>query len=224
MINRPKFSKSLSAEEFLKHYWYKTELQTICAEYNMPTYGTKAELQDQIICFLNGEIINNSRQKVTNKRLSNTLKEITLETRLIQDGFKFDNTARKFFCNYFNVKKFSFTKEMASTLRQAEKDNNLEMTVRDLIQVYLDSKNNSTKKKVITNEDKTYQWNNFLKEFHEDEKTKSLNNKMIVASFLWRQVRDNPGEKKYTSKLLSQYKKQIQELSYKNPNNKTINK
>ena len=84
---------------------------------------------------------------------------------------------------------------MASTLRKAEKDNNLEITVRDLIQVYLDSKNDSTKKKVITNEDKTYQWNNFLKEFHKDEKNKSLNNKMIVASFLWRQVRDNPGEK-----------------------------
>ena len=60
---------------------------------------------------------------------------------------------------------------MASTLRKAEKDNNLEITVRDLIQVYLDSKNDSTKKKVITNEDKTYQWNNFLKEFHKDEKT-----------------------------------------------------
>ena len=97
MINRPKFSKSLSTEEFLKHYWYKTELQAICAKYNFPTYGTKAELQDQIICFLNGEIINNSRQKVTNRRLSNTLKEITLDTRLIQDGFKFDNTARNFF-------------------------------------------------------------------------------------------------------------------------------
>lgn len=193
-MNRPKFSKSLSAEEFLKHYWYKTELQAFSATYHLPTHGTKAELQDQIINFLSGGTIYNSPQKVTSKRLSNILKEITLDTRLIQDGFKFDNTARKFFCKYFNVKKFSFTKEMASTLRKAEKDNDLEMTVRDLIQVYLDSKKDSTKK-VITNEDKTYQWNNFLKEFHKDENTKSLNNKMIVASFLWKQVRDNPCEK-----------------------------
>ena len=141
---------------------------------------------------------------------------------MIQDGFKFDHIARKFFCDYFNVKKFSFTKEMAATLRNAEKNNDLEITVKDLIEVYLDSKKNPTKK-IITNEDKTYQWNNFLKEFHKDKKTKLLNNKIQIASFLWRQVRDNPGEKKYTSELLTKYSKEIHKLSHNN-NDNGINK
>ncbi|WP_067143240.1 SAP domain-containing protein [Oceanivirga salmonicida] len=214
MNNRPDFNKSLSKEEFLKHYWYKTELHAICAKHGLPTHGTKAELQEQIINFLNGKRTYNSRLKVTKKRLSNPLKEITLDTHLIRDGFKFNHTARKFFCDYFNVKKFSFTKEMATLLRKAEKENDLDITVKELIQVYINSKQKS-KKKIITDEDKTYQWNNFLKEFHKDKKTKSLNNKMLIASFLWKQIRDNPGEKIYTSGLLVKYKQQIQEISYK---------
>ncbi len=111
---------------------------------------------------------------------------------------------------------------MAATLRNAEKNNDLEITVKDLIEVYLDSKKNPTKK-IITNEDKTYQWNNFLKEFHMDKKTKLLNNKIQIASFLWRQVRDNPGEKKYTSELLTKYSKEIHKLSHNN-NDNGINK
>lgn len=196
MNNRPVFTRELSKEKFLRHYWYKTELQKICAKYNLPTLGTKAELQSYILDFLDGKTPVNVRKSSNSLRLKKSPTVITLDTKLIEDGFKFDNNARAFFADLFHMEKFSFTKEMASALREAERENNKNMCVRDLVNIYLESKKNEkSTDKELTKEDLTYQWNNFLKDFHSDPETTNLNNKMQIASFLWRHVRDTPGEK-----------------------------
>lgn len=212
MIDRPKFSPKLSKEEFLKYYWYKTELQEICTKYNLPTLGTKAELQKYIFAFLDGEKPQNTRETSNRVRIRTSGKPITLETRLIADGFKFDNKARAFFADYYNVSKFSFTKAMATALRHAEETNDIQMTVKDLIAVY---ENKYKSLLARTDEDATYQWNNFLKDFHSDSNTKKFLRKHQIASLLWRHVRDNPGEKKYTSNLLQIYAEEIQETEAK---------
>lgn len=213
MSIRPKFTKNMNKSEFLKYYWYKTELQSICSEYNLPTIGTKAELQEFILDFLDGKNIMKSRTKNNRKRLSKNLIEITLDTKLIDEGFKFDNNAREFFASIFNVKKFSFTKEMAAALREAEKNNDKSMCVQDLVDIYLNSKLKKSKDIIVTKEDLTYQWNNFLKDFYSDKNTKNLNNKLLVASFLWKKVRDTPGEKIYKVDLLHIYGKEILKIS-----------
>lgn len=41
---RPAFTKTLPVEDFKDHYWYKAELQSICKDYHLPAFGTKAEL------------------------------------------------------------------------------------------------------------------------------------------------------------------------------------
>lgn len=217
MNNRPQFSSRLTVEEFEKHYWYKTELEKICREYDLPSQGTKAELQVYIKEFLSGRKPSNKRAASSRVRKSTALskEEITLDTKLIGDGFKLNKDARSFFAEYFNVEKFSFTKDMAIALRKAEEENNLEMTVRDLIKVYVESKSNKkgSKKKIIENEEeKTYQWNNFVRDFFEDENTKVFNRNMKVAAYLWSKVRDNPGEKRYSSELLEEYRDELEKL------------
>src|SRR5699024_4048066 len=97
--------------------------------------------------------------------------KITLDMKLIPEGFKFNQQARKFFQQYYDVPKFSFTKQMATALREAEKTNDLTMTVRDLIEVYETTK---YKKPIQTNEEKTYEWNEFVKDFHKDQRTKGM--------------------------------------------------
>jgi hypothetical protein len=112
----------MTIKEFKKHYWYKTDLQEICRKYKISPNGTKAELEQYIESFILGNKPINAREEACKIRKSKHMaKEISLNTKLIGDGFKFNNEARQFFSDYFNVKKFSFTKEMASVLRIAEK-------------------------------------------------------------------------------------------------------
>ena len=74
------------------------------------------------------------------------------------------------------------------------------MTVADLIEIYINSKSGDKFNKSL--EERTYKWNNFVKDFNNDESSKKFKNKMKVASILWSKVRDNPGPKKYNYSLV----------------------
>lgn len=201
-MNRPPFSKNLSAEEFKKYYWYKTELQTICKNNNLPYQGTKAELQNNIINFLRNKECINNREKCHKIRTNTKQKEITLDIKIIEDGFKLNNEARLFFENYFNVKKFHFSKSMAAFLRNVEKEQNYDATIKDLI--------NAMNKNINeTEEEKTYQWNNFVKDFYKDNNSNLYSNKLKVASILWNELKNSTREKIYTPDLLIKYKDKI---------------
>ena len=91
---------------------------------------------------------------------------------------------------------------MAAALRKAEQTNDYEMTVADLIKVYETTKNNPPKKSA---EEKTYEWNQFVKDFHKDSRTKGMKNKMKIAATLWKTIRQRPGPRKYSNDLLEQF-------------------
>ena len=198
------FNKNMTIEEFKHIYYYKTDLQEICRQLGLPSIGTKAELEKYIILFLKGvdkrDIIN-KRQSGNTTRNKKQLIEITLDTKIIQDGFKLNNQARDFFKNYFNVDKFSFTKSMAVLIRKAEENNDFKMTVGDLVDVYINGYNDIES----TDEERTYQWNNFVKSFNADDISKSFNNKMKVASILWKKVKNCNVEKVYSRELIDKY-------------------
>lgn len=61
MSNRPLFDSKMSSKVFISFYWYKEELQKICREYKLPRYGTKAELTNYIVRFLDGVPLSNIR-------------------------------------------------------------------------------------------------------------------------------------------------------------------
>ncbi|WP_010274357.1 SAP domain-containing protein [Paenibacillus senegalensis] len=197
---RPDFSKDMSVAQFDSHYWYLAELKDICRKYGLSASGTKAELTARIRLLLLGEIASDQRQSHTAARKKQELGEITLNTRLIPDGFKFNQQARQFFAAYYGKQTFSFTKEMAAALRDAERRGDHDMTVADLLDIY-------EGKKIITNPDeRSYQWNQFVKDFNSDPLSQHIaKNRMKVAAALWRKVRDNPGDKRYSSALLQEY-------------------
>jgi len=209
MLDRPEFSRNIGKEEFLKHYWYRAELQAICSKYGLPAAGTKAELQKYIAAYLDGDEPENMRKHFRRKRRGASGMPLTLETKLIGGGFAFNQEARAFFAAYYGVPKFSFTKAMATALRQAEARQDLDMTVQDLINIY---ENKGTLAYLTTEEDATYQWNNFLKAFHADGNTKAFRHKHQIAALLWRHVRDTPGEKKYVPALLHRFCDEIKRI------------
>lgn len=193
----------MSIEEFEEYYWYKDELIHICRANKLPTSGTKAELIKYIKQFLSGKEVRDYRSvNVKRRHRSNDSQKITLDMKLISGGFKFNQQARKFFQQYYGVPKFSFTKQMAAALRQAEQMDNLNMTVADLIEIYETTKN---KKPIQTNEEKTYEWNEFVKDFYKDPRTKGMENQMKVAAILWNKVKKEKGSKKYHNNMLDDY-------------------
>lgn len=213
---RPQFSRDLSLKQFSAYYWYKDELAAICRQVGLEAVGTKAELQTRLAGFLSsGKIPKRSRRghfsQIRKTAAANTV--ISLSTRLIPEGFKFNRTAREFFAKYYNVKKFSFTKELAAALRNAEKRGDLEKTVADLVAVYEKNKNQKTKAARQSAEEKTAQWNNFVRDFNREASTRGMANRMQVAALLWRQVRDRAGAKIYSRQLLDEFAAAIAQIS-----------
>ncbi|OAD63996.1 hypothetical protein A7K95_00555 [Pediococcus parvulus] len=209
MNEHPKFSNFMSAREFLEHYWYKTELQTICRQNKLPTFGTKAELTSYLVAFLNGVPLSKIKiaRKVTRQKSLKAC-EITPKTRLLDSGFSLNNEARQFFSNYFHTAQFSFKKVMAIKLREVQRTKDVTADVADLINLYLDAQNH--KKSFNNAEESTYQWNNFVKGFCKDPQSANYSNKLKVAAILWQKVKLGRGTKQYKSILIHRYSTAIQ--------------
>ena len=193
--------------EFKQTYYYKTDLIKLCRQWNLPTSGTKAELNSYIEKKLKGKSADEIKP-CRNNRIHRplTYNEINLNTKLINSGFYFNKVARQWFADYFGVEKFSFSKKMAIIKRKAEAEHDEQATVGDLIQ----QMQNWDKNKIPSPaEEKTYQWNNFVRNFFKDPATKQFNQRLKVASLLWKKVRISRENKVYCHKMLEKYNKEI---------------
>ena len=201
MTTRPQFNRNMSNKAFSHFYWYKGELQSICSQYGLPTYGTKAELTKYIVAFLNGEPaaeikpVRKARRKVASKL---TAESITLDTKLLGFGFSLNQEARTFFAHYFGVGHFTFRKVMGIKMREVEKNADASATVADLVKI-------SKKPQMISSnnaEEKTYQWNSFVRAFRNDSISKKYYEPMKVAAIIWKIIKDSDQPKVYTRKLI----------------------
>lgn len=204
--------QQLTLAQFNAHYFYKTELVSLCKQYGLPAYGTKAELNQYIRLYLSGEPITHiksTRKRPPHKKL--TTGQLSLKTKIVGSGFKFNNEAREFFANYFGVAHFSFKKEMAIIKRRAETTHDNQLTVGDLLKLYTDMVAQNTQNQVRrqTHEESTYQWNNFVKDFYASRVSAQYTNKLKVAAILWHHVKNTPQSKIYHDNLVSKYAEEI---------------
>lgn len=195
---------NITKENLQSNYWYKEDLQKFCREKSLPTYGTKAELLLYIEKYFNKVPLKKITPLRTQKK-KGTLKwyQMSVNTKLLNTGFALNNEARKFFQHYFNVEKFSFRKSMAVKLREVETFNDSNATIQDLIDAYLDLT------QIKNSEEKTYEWNHFVRDFLSDIHSKQFCSKMKVASILWNEIKQNNEEKKYDSDLIIKYQDKI---------------
>lgn len=202
---RPAFSEKMTVHEFKKYYWYKEELRHICKKYKLSTSGTKYELSTYIDKFLSGEPRNCIKPMRPIRKYGNIKAiEMSPKTKVLESGFCLNKEARKFFCSYFKVKKFSFTKPMGIKMRQIEAERNTEATIQDLINVYKDNSIINSSK-----EESTYEWNKFVKDFSKDKQTKKYRNSIKIASILWNEVKKSNLPKVYSPDLFEKYHKKI---------------
>ena len=90
-------------------------------------------------------------------------------------------------------------------MREIESNNDVEATIQDLIDVY----EKGTMDLTGNNDEKTYQWNNFVREFRNDKISSLYNTPLKVAAILWGKVRDSDMPKKYNRKLVELYQDDI---------------
>ena len=221
---RPIFKTVMSVEDFRKYYWYTEELRKICKQCDIPYSGTKAELQVRIERFLSGEnsfsdeedsslTFDMTDQELGLVILPSNIDYSRLSVKVLQE-FSFSSEWRDFCGRVLGERKFKFIKEMAAAVREAKRKKDNFFTVRDLLVVYkigkFRKKTGQDLPSFMQPEEKTYQWNNFVRDFNIDNRSKYYDNKMKVAALLWSKVRDNPGSKEYSTDLIDIYQDEIE--------------
>ncbi|UYP00345.1 SAP domain-containing protein [Oceanotoga sp. DSM 15011] len=201
MENRPKFEDITSFENFNKYYWYRDELSKICRSLKIEHRGTKQELMNNIKKYFSGKLI---KKKVSKKYIKKT-HNISINTPLLECNFSFNSKFRHYFSKITGVISFKFTADMATAWRKVKNENDKNFTIQNMLDIYY-GKSNYAKY-----DNSMCQWNQFVKDFCEDEKSFLYSNKLKVASILWKEIRDSKKEKVYHKELLDKYSEKIKD-------------
>lgn len=194
-MNRPNFKEIKNYEEFSKYYWYRDELKQICKKLGISDNGTKKELNYYIEQYYNGKLI--KKEKIKSYKSINS--NITLESKLLECGFCFNQKFRDYFSKLTNTKNFKFNANMATTWRIVKKNNDENFTIKDMLDIYYN------KKEYAKYDNSSCEWNKFLKDFCNDKRNNIFKNKMKVASIIWKEIRNSTKEKIYTENLTKEY-------------------
>ena len=195
---RPEFESIRDYDEFCKYYWYREELIRICKAHGLKYSGSKIELNSVIRAYFSGERILPEKKKVRQTRA--VVKDLTLQTGLIECGFTFGNRFRDFFSEQTGVKPFKFNVDMVETVKVVKATEDEDFTLGDLLDIYYG-------KKTYAQYDKSaLQWNKFVKDFCRDEATKVYSGRLKAAAALWKIVRESDLKKEYSHELLKEYK------------------
>ena len=127
MESRPEFDKITSFDEFTKYYWYREELSQICKSLGLEYRGTKQELNYIIEQYFKGNLIKKSSIKNEKKQVKN----ITLDTPLLECGFSFNTKFREYFSAVTGITPFKFTADMATAWRKVKSEKDSKFTIKD---------------------------------------------------------------------------------------------
>ena len=175
-----KLTKDLKPEEFGEYYFLKEELKDFCRSEGLKVSGSKQDLENRIIHYLStGETLN---EPVSKQNSSSSSSEITLDSRL-GENFKCSEDKRAFFENKIG-KGFKFKVKFQKWLKS-----NPEKTYRDAIDAYFEIQNSNEKTKI----DKQFQYNQYIRDFFEDNDDKSLDD----AIKCWKYKKSIKGHNKY---------------------------
>ena len=201
-MERPEFDSIRDYEEFSRYYWYRDELIRICKAHGLRSDGTKIELNRIIEAYFAGEKILPERPKKAGPR-KNTVKELTLDTGLLECGFTFGNRFREFFSEQTGEAHFKFNVDMVATVKEVKARGDETFTLGDLLEVYYG------RRTYATYDRSALQWNRFVKDFCSDEATRIYAGRLKAAAALWKIVRESDREKVYSRRLLEEFRDRI---------------
>lgn len=190
-MTRPSLTKDLKSEDFRQYYFLKEELKEFCRANGLKVSGSKNELEERIIHFLDtGKSLEPKKVKSTPKNNSEDV--IILESR-IGENFKCSEDKREFFEKEIG-KGFKFKVKFQKWLKA-----NPDKTYEDAIDAYFEIQNSKEKTKI----DKQFQYNQYIRDFFEDNDDKTLKE----AIECWKYKKYLRGHNKYEKSDLEILKK-----------------
>lgn len=182
MNKRPVLTKELKSSDFQQYYYLKEELISFCKEIGLQTTGSKADLIQRIVIFLDtGERI----KKVAIRPQTSTCL-ITLET-VIEKDFICSERHRQFYKEQIGPS-FSFLVPFQNWLKT-----NAGKTYQESIEAYYQIRE---EKKIKKNSiDQQFEYNTYIRDFFLDNKEKSLQD----AIKCWKYKKSLKGHHKYES-------------------------
>ena len=179
-MNRPLLTKDLTPEEFNDYYFLKEELKDFCRSEGLKISGSKGDLEKRITYYLStGEELKESN---VNDYSSQSSSEIGLDSNL-GENFKCSEDKREFFENKIG-KSFKFKVKFQKWLKA-----NPDKTYGDAIDAYYEIQKSREKTQI----DKQFQYNQYIRDFFEDNNDKSLDD----AIKCWKHKKSLKGTNKY---------------------------
>ena len=187
---RPQLTKDLKSAEFKEYYFLKEELKDFCKKEGLKVSGSKNQLEERIIYYLDtGKSLDNSRSienknnySKSNSNKATTYEEITLDS-ILGENFKCSGDKREFFEKEIG-KGFKFKVKFQKWLKV-----NPDKTYQDAINAYYELQNSKEKTKI----DKQFQYNQYIRDFFDDNDDKTLND----AIKCWKYKKSIKGHNKY---------------------------
>ena len=140
-------------------------------------------MNDVIKAYFSGEKVLLEKRRI--KCTKTAVKELTLDTGLIECGFTFGNRFREFFRQQTGEENFKFNVDMVATAKAVKENGDESFTFGDLLDIYYG------KKTYAIYDKSALQWNKFVKNFCEDEATKRFPERLKAAAALWKIVRES---------------------------------
>lgn len=187
--NRYRLNKDLDSAEFREYYFLKEELKEFCRNEGLKISGSKNQLEERIIYYLDtGKSLDETKpiqNKSNNQSTSNkttTPEEIRLDS-ILGENFKCSEDKREFFVREIG-KGFKFKVKFQKWLKS-----NPDKTYQDAINAYYDLQNSKEKTEI----DKQFQYNQYIRDFFKDNDDRTLND----AIKCWNYKKSLKGHKRY---------------------------
>lgn len=175
-----KLTKDLNPDEFKEYYFLKEDLKDFCRAEGLKISGSKQDLEKRIIHYLStGEKLDKTSVKQSQNKSSS---EIALDSKL-GENFKCSEDKRAFFESKIG-KGFKFKVKFQKWLKA-----NPDKTYREAIEAYYEIQNSKEK----TNIDKQFQYNQYIRDFFENNSDKSLDD----AIKCWKYKKSLKGHNRY---------------------------
>ena len=196
MDGRPILNKNTPSKKFREYYYLKEDLVNFCRKEGLKTTGNKEELTERIEYYLATGKEKNTKIKAKSKK-TNSMENINIKDK-IGEEFTCTEKHRQFFKRQIG-ENFSFKVPFQKWL----KSNGNKTYEGAVNQYYKILKENKKKKTTI---DKQFEYNQYIRDFFENNKGKTLQE----AITCWKYKKSLKGSNKYNSKDLIALKIKIE--------------
>ena len=185
---RPILDKEIDIQDFQSYYWLKEELQSFCREHGMSASGSKIELSNRILIFLEtGKIETPIRKRASSKTKENEI--LSLDT-VITKCHRCSQKARKFFKQEIGPH-FHFSTYIQNYFKE-----NVGKTYRDVVDAWNEEEIRKKDPSYQTVLAPQFEYNQFIRDYFADLQNKGKKREEAIAS--WNMIKMQKGSRKYT--------------------------